>query len=196
MLHMDGGDKYKLFKGVSTLGKIVLYRAQAQALRPPLRSPPLVRFRISDLILCQSSRACIHSPIQQVGVCTSVVCNPLIHKTKKVGFYYYLITVPPTTSIQEWLFLLQETVPGHTWPIPESTFSSMLNCSRGPHTCVHTYQRKWSLGSSVLESVPRPLLWEKKAKKKSFLWFFFCKGANIDDLYFCFLASPVYVSVK
>lgn len=101
MLHMDGGDKYKLFKGVSTLGKIVLCRAQAQSLHPPLRSPPLVRFRISDLILCQSRRACIHSPIQKVGVCTSVVCKPLIHRTKKEeeGFYYYFITVPPTTPI-------------------------------------------------------------------------------------------------
>lgn len=98
MLHMDGGDKYKLFKGVSTLGKIVLYQGRAQSLHPPLHSPPLVRFRISDLILCQSRRAHIHSPIQQAGVCTGVVCKPLTPKTKKEGeaFYYYFISTPPT----------------------------------------------------------------------------------------------------
>lgn len=98
MLHMDGGDKYKLFKGVSTLGKIVFYCARAQSLHPPLHSPPLVRFRISDLILCQSRRVYVHSPIQQAGVCTGVVCKALIHKTKKEeeAFYYYFITMPPT----------------------------------------------------------------------------------------------------
>lgn len=104
------------------------------------------------------SLAYVHSPIEEVSICTELICKPSIQKKKK---NWDTVKARPGTVASTpppYRARVHRICVGHQ--LFKQTFARTVNHARAWHSCAHTHQMNWTLGSTQPISGPRPLVWK------------------------------------